>query len=620
MISIIKTLIIKLITNIKKIFIKEDIKENILESKIQKYIKKDIESLKNDDVFESLQLNIKNNSKDLFQLSNFRDYSIKLWEISEQASRPLLVMIMGEFKTGKSTFINAILEEEVLKSDVTPATAVVSMISYGEERRVLAHFRDGDTKEYSFEELKNITAEGDDSKKELRNNIKYVELFIPKEILKSITIIDTPGLNVDNKLHIQATKEFMNEADMVFWVFSSGKAASRTEVAAISELSKRLKPMAIINRIDEIDEEEESLEEIIQEIKKRLKGSVDEVIGVSSFLAKKGMLENDQNAFSESKWADFTEKLDKEVLQKSESLKIESVLDKLNEYIEQFMLYLKETKAELIKMEEKFTNTTGYKKNLLKDIEYLKSVLNESVNVRKNREPITIKPDYLYECWKNKRKVELSKVDIPLNFLLKLVNVLKLLKGTEKIINNIQSYKDIQENVLEKIDKINNRVKQLNNIKKQLLDEFEEQQRQVNKYNNSGIFGGAPIFDWNGKANNLNNWKKDLDERNEDLKARFRSCKNDRLGEFSRLTRMNSEIYDYLPKIENVFKSNIKQSEGEIENFDKAFEAQKQKYNLLKDEILKADKVIVYLKKILENNKNIKIEIQETAATILSDY
>lgn len=45
-----------------------------------------------------LKLNIKNNSKDLFQLSNFKDYSIKLWEISEQASRPLLVMIMGEFK------------------------------------------------------------------------------------------------------------------------------------------------------------------------------------------------------------------------------------------------------------------------------------------------------------------------------------------------------------------------------------------------------------------------------------------------------------------------------------------------------------------------------------------
>ena len=99
-----------------------------------------------------------------------------------------MLMIMGEFKTGKSTFINAILEEEILKSDVTPATAVVSMISYGEEKKVVAHFKDNTTKEYSFEELENITAEGDNSKKELRSQIKYVEIFIPKQILKSITI------------------------------------------------------------------------------------------------------------------------------------------------------------------------------------------------------------------------------------------------------------------------------------------------------------------------------------------------------------------------------------------------------------------------------------------------
>ena len=608
MLSVIK----KLIKRIKKRFIKED----TIESKIEKYIKKDIEELKKSDVFEMLKLNIKNNSKDLFQLSNFKDYSIKLWEISEQASRPLLVMIMGEFKTGKSTFINAILEEEILKPDVTPATAVVSMISYGEERNVIAHFRDGNTKQYSYEELKNITAEGDDSKKDLRNNIKYVELFIPKEILKRITIIDTPGLNVDNQLHIQATKEFMNEADMVFWVFAYGKAASRTEVAAISELSKRLKPMAIINRIDEIDEEEESLEEIIQEIKKRLKEYVDDIIGVSSYLAKKGLLENDQEALSQSRWLNFTDKLEKEVLQKSESLKIESILDKLREYIGQLMQFLKETKTELLKMEEKFTNTAQYKKDLLDDINCLKSLLNESIDIRKNKEPITIKSDYLYECWENNRTSQLDKITIPLNYLLKLVGVLKLLKGTEKIISNIQSYNDINDNVFEEVNKINNRIEQLNKIEKQLSNEIEDQQRQLNEYNTSGVFGGAPLFDWHGKAKNLNNWKQDLNNRVKDLNAKYRNCESDRLRQFSRITRMNSEIYDYLNTIEKVFESNIKQSEDEIRNFEKVFEVEKQKYKLLKNEILKADEVIADLEKILENSKDVNIVLHEVATTI----
>lgn len=610
--KITKKLVEKLVNRIKKVFIKQE----TLESKIRKYVKEDIVNLNNNNAFEMLKVNIKNNSKDLFELSYFKDYSTKLWEISEQASRPLLVMIMGEFKTGKSTFINAILEEEILKSDVTPATAVVSMISYGEERKVLAHFRDGNTKEYSFEELSNITAEGDDSKKELRNDIKYVELFIPKEILKNITIIDTPGLNVDNQLHIQATKEFMNEADMVFWVFSSGKAASGTEVAAISELSKRLKPMAIINRIDEIDEEEESLEDIIEEIKKRLKGYVDDFIGVSSYLAKKGILENDTKALSESNWNSFIEKLENEVLQKSESLKIESILNKINEYREQLIEFLKENKAELIKMEEKFNNTAGYKKDLLKDIECLRSLLNESVNLRKNKETITIKPDYFYECWEKNREAELRKIDIPLNYISKLIDVLKLLNGTEKIISNIQSYNKISDDVLEKIDKINNRIEQLNKSEKQLSAEIEDQQYQVDEYNNSGFFGGAPMFDWGGKANRLNNWRKELENRVEDLKRKYKKCENDRLSQFSRITRMNSEIYTYLYKIETVFESYIRKNQDEIDNFDRDFEVEKQKYNLLKDEVIKVDKVIVNLKKVSLNSKNLNIEMQEIAATI----
>lgn len=612
MITTIKKIVEKLVNRIKKVFIKQE----TLESKIRKYVKEDIVNLNNNNAFEMLKVNIKNNSKDLFELSYFKDYSTKLWEISEQASRPLLVMIMGEFKTGKSTFINAILEEEILKSDVTPATAVVSMISYGEERKVLAHFRDGNTKEYSFEELSNITAEGDDSKKELRNDIKYVELFIPKEILKNITIIDTPGLNVDNQLHIQATKEFMNEADMVFWVFSSGKAASRTEVAAISELSKRLKPMAIINRIDEIDEEEESLEDIIEEIKKRLKGYVDDFIGVSSYLAKKGILENDTKALSESNWNSFIEKLQNEVLQKSESLKIESILDKINEYREQLIEFLKENKAELIKMEEKFNNTAGYKKDLLKDIGYLRSLLNESDNLRKNKETITIKPDYFYECWEKNREAELRKIDIPLNYISKLIDVLKLLNGTEKIISNIQSYNKIYDDVFEKIDKINNRIEQLNKSEKQLSAEIEDQQYQVDEYNNSGFFGGAPMFDWGGKANRLNNWRKELENRVEELKGKYRKCENDRLSQFSRITRMNSEIYTYLYKIETVFESYIRKNQDEIDNFDRDFEVEKQKYNLLKDEVIKVDKVIVNLKKVSLNNKNLNIEMQEIAGTI----
>lgn len=604
-------LIKKLIEWIRNILKKED----TIEDKIKKFIKGNGENFTNKDSFEILKLNIKNSSKELFQLSSFKDYSIRLWQISEQASRPLLVMIMGEFKTGKSTFINAILEEEILKSDVTPATAVISMISYGEERKVLAHFKDDSTKEYSFDELKDITAEGDNSKKELRSSIKYVELFMPKEILKSITIIDTPGLNVDNQLHIQTTKEFMNEADMVFWVFAYGKAASRTEIAAINELSKRLKPKAIINRIDEIDEEEESLEDVIKDIGKRLKDSVDDIIGVSSYLAKKGILENDSKALSESRWDNFKNKLEKEILQKSKSLKIDSVIDKLEEYIEQLAQFLNVKNSELVKMEQKFTNKNQYKKELLEDVNCLESLLDESISLRKNKETVTINVDYLYECWEKNQTQQLNKITTPLNYLLKLVELLKLLGSTEKIISNIQSYSDIYDEILDNLGKINSRSEYLSNVEKQLSEEIKDQQRQVAEYNTSGIFGGAPLLDWHGNAKRLNEWQKDLKNRAEEFDEQCNRCKNDRINQFSRITRMNSEIYDYLTKIENVFETNINRKNQEINDFEKSYGIEKQNYELLKSEIILANKVILNLKNIIINNESCNSSSSEVAVT-----
>ena len=130
------------------------------------------------------------------------------------------------------------------------------------------------------------------------------------------------------------------------------------------------------------------------------------------------------------------------------------------------------------------------------------------------------------------------------------------------------------------------------------------------------VFLVAPLFDWHGKAKNLNNWKQDLNNRVKDLNAKYRNCESDRLRQFSRITRMNSEIYDYLNTIEKVFESNIKQSEDEIRNFEKVFEVEKQKYKLLKNEILKADEVIADLEKILENSKDVNIVLHEVATTI----
>ena len=595
--SILKTIKDKFSKNktIKDKFIKED----ALELPVEKYEK--IVNINTKDIFEMINVNIRNNSKDLYELPDFNAQALNLWELSEQTTRPLLVTVMGEFKTGKSTFINAILEEEILNSDVTPATAVVSMVSYGEERRIKAHFRDGRTKDFSFDELKDITAEGDDNKKELRNSIEYVELFVPKEILKKITIVDTPGLNVDNQLHIQATKEFMNKADMVFWIFAYGKAASRTEVAAISELSKHLKPIAIVNRVDEIDEEEESLEKVIEEIEKRLKDSVDEIIGVSAYLAKKGILELDHQALRESRWDNFTDKLEKKVVQKSEILKIKSILDKLSEYTIELTKYSKEKKSEVIKLESKVYDTVQYRDKIINDIDCLKALLEECVNMGKNREKIAVDYEYLNNCFgSGEHTDELNNIYIPINYLIKIIETLENWDGTERVIDNIQSYNEICDNFIEKLQTNGIRYEQLEKEGDHHNEEADKFKAQVNAYEHSGFFGGRPIFDVSGEGDRLARWRLDLDERYSKLEGKFQENRKEFQRLFRIITRLNSEIYDYLPKIKNIFEINLKKFEDELQNFEKDIENEKQRYSVLKEELVVADNVIDNLEALNE--------------------
>ena len=169
---------------------------------------------------EKLNYTIKNYAKDFLTINP--EFGYKLWELAKIKDEKPLITIMGEFKTGKSTFINTILGQEVLKSDVTPATAVVTMITYGNEEKLVAYFKDGNSREYPIYMLGSLTAEGDDSKQKLRNKVKYVELQMPHKLLSKITLVDTPGLNVDNQSHIEATKYFMDKADLVLWIFAYG--------------------------------------------------------------------------------------------------------------------------------------------------------------------------------------------------------------------------------------------------------------------------------------------------------------------------------------------------------------------------------------------------------------
>ncbi|OON94557.1 MAG: hypothetical protein ATN31_03030 [Candidatus Epulonipiscioides saccharophilum] len=216
-------------------------------------------------------------------------------EYKSEIQSKAVVSIMGEFKTGKSSLINSLLNEDLLKAAITPATAKITKICYGSERKVLVHFKNGSIQEFSELAFHELTAQQSNmalGEKNIQDSIDFIEIFIDQNILKNIILVDTPGLNVDNPEHIKTTMDFINNSDFIIWVLSASKGVSRTELNAIKAL--KIKPLVVINRIDEIDDEEEDIESVIGEIKKILHDLVTDTIGVSALCAIEGRKNNNK--------------------------------------------------------------------------------------------------------------------------------------------------------------------------------------------------------------------------------------------------------------------------------------------------------------------------------------
>ena len=92
------------------------------------------------------------------------------------------LVVLGQFKRGKSTFINSILGEKVLPTSVVPLTSIVTLLKYGDEEHMQVVFNDGKTKVISRQELPEYVTEKGNPKNE--KNVKQVEISYPSQYLK----------------------------------------------------------------------------------------------------------------------------------------------------------------------------------------------------------------------------------------------------------------------------------------------------------------------------------------------------------------------------------------------------------------------------------------------------
>ncbi|SDB20408.1 Dynamin family protein [Ruminococcaceae bacterium FB2012] len=146
--------------------------------------------------------------------------------VEKRSSEPFTLVILGEFKRGKSTIINALLGKELAPSNVSPETYTINEISYGPIPKVEAVLENGDRRPLTFRDITR-----DRLKVKMRlypSKIAYLDIKDNADILKELRIVDTPGLSDLEDLDKQVT-EYLVNADAIMYATSSLLPFSETE-------------------------------------------------------------------------------------------------------------------------------------------------------------------------------------------------------------------------------------------------------------------------------------------------------------------------------------------------------------------------------------------------------
>ena len=289
------------------------------------------------ELFASVENSLKVLRKEIIAIPELKDNEKNINEIIENMNSPLLVMVMGEFSRGKSTFINALIGQSITKVDAKPTTAVITKLSYGTQDEITVFMRDGSTKSYDIDSFAVLTAEADEDADKLHERIDHVERKMPIDILKTMSIIDSPGLNSIKSVHEETTKNFMDKSDVVIWLFDAQNPGKSTEIDAMKRLNPRLSPLVLVNKMDAVNEDEgDSPEKIISKIKRDLSNNkleYQKIIGISAKMAFQGKIKNNEKMIIESNIGEFYDTVDTLILPNREQYKRNSMLDELSKII-----------------------------------------------------------------------------------------------------------------------------------------------------------------------------------------------------------------------------------------------------------------------------------------------
>ncbi len=155
------------------------------------------------------------------------------------------VAVLGQFKAGKSSFLNGLIGGAVVPVDVLPSTAVVTRIGRGPRERVLVHGLAGDTFEIPLARLAEFVTERGNPSNEKRVSVVDVELPA-LAAYEGIRFVDTPGLGSAFAHNTKVSKDWMPRVGAALVAVSVNHPLSEDDLLLLSDVSSQTPEAAIL--------------------------------------------------------------------------------------------------------------------------------------------------------------------------------------------------------------------------------------------------------------------------------------------------------------------------------------------------------------------------------------
>lgn len=238
------------------------------------------------------------------------------------------IAVVGDFNRGKSTFINALLGEQILPSDILPTTAIINRITYRLIPGVKICFQDGREQEIAVCELTNYVTKLTEESEAVAARVKEAIVYYPLPYCQdnNVEIIDTPGLSDDTDM-TSVTLSILRQCEIAIMMISAHSPFSINEQNFLTQklLAKGIRRVLfVVNGIDRFNRPEDA-ERVVKFIKNRIQESIQEwaeqqssseppylshfvkpkVWGISAFQALEGKQTKNMAMLAKSRFVNF---------------------------------------------------------------------------------------------------------------------------------------------------------------------------------------------------------------------------------------------------------------------------------------------------------------------------